>query len=244
MFVGALLSVLSLNLNAQCSFYVLIAEPRVLLRLKQVVTRIDLQPPKTPPTEKHKLAGAIKTKKTLFLVAFAVVYGLVFINYIDIITNGGSNSGYHLWLVLMYFVPFAILSVLDIKNWKLTLGLGLLASVMNDVFYGAMRTVMGFPLDLANYYNLWLIPQNKILFTMNLGFTTIPVESWMMATSIYLRFGAIFALLEGYKHLPNLQLPTYVSLRRQKVKVGGLKPTRQYEPEIFFVMPESEEIKH
>jgi hypothetical protein len=202
-----------------------------------------LQPPKTSPATKQKLAYKVKAKRTLFLTVFAVIYGLVFINYIDIITNGSSNSGYHLWLVLMYFVPFAILSVLDIKNWKLTLGLGLLASVMNDVFYGAMRTVMGVPLDLANYYNLWLIPQNKFLFTLNLGFTTIPVQSWMMAASIYIRFGAVFALLEGYKHLPNLQLPTYISLRRQKVKVGGLKPTRQYEPEIFVVMPEMEKIK-
>lgn len=203
-----------------------------------------MQPPKKPQTTKQTIADATKTKKKLFLILFAVVYGLVFINYIDIITNGSSNSGYHLWLVLMYFVPFGILSVLDIKNWKLTLGLGLLASVMNDFFYGLMRTVMGAPLDLGTYYNLWLIPQSKFLFTLNLGFTTIPVESWMMAASIYLRFGAVYALLDGYKHLSNLQLPTYISLRRQKVKVGGLKQTRQYEPEIFFTMPEMEEIKN
>jgi hypothetical protein len=202
-----------------------------------------MQPPHTPKTTKQKLAHFVKTKKTLFLIIFAVVYGFIFINYIDIITNGSSNSGYHLWLVLMYFVPFAILSVMDIKNWKLTLGLGLLTSVINDVFYGVMRNVMGVPYDLATYYNLWLIPQSKVLFSLNLGFMSIPVQSWMMAASIYLRFGVVFALLEGYKHLPNLQLPAYLTLRRQKVKVGGLKPIRQYEPEIFVVTPEMLEIE-
>lgn len=202
-----------------------------------------MQPPKPHTTTKQKAAHFIKTKKTLFLIIFAIVYGFVFINYIDIITNGGAQSGYHLWLVLMYFVPFAILSVIDIKNWKLTLGLGLLTSVMNDVFYGVMRNVMGVPYDLTTYYNLWLIPQTTKLFTLNLGFTTIAVQSWMMAASIYIRFGAVFALLEGYKYLPNLQLPAYLSLRRQKVKVGGLKPIRHYEPEIFVATPEMIELE-
>jgi hypothetical protein len=197
-----------------------------------------------------KLSGSkltsevLRTNKTLFLLIFAVVYGLIFINFIDIVTPGGNIGGYHLWLVLMYFVPFAILSVIDIKNWKLTLGLGLLTSVMNDVFYGLMRNMMGQPYDLTRYYNLWLIPQSTKLFTLNLGFITIPVMSWMMAASIYIRFGAVFALLEGHKYLlTKWNLSAYLSLRGQKVKAGGLKPIRQYEPEFLVATPEIIEIE-
>jgi hypothetical protein len=191
-------------------------------------------------TTKEKIVQTIKTKTTTWLVLFAVVYGLIFINYIDIITPGGNIEGYHLWLVIMYFAPFAILSLQDIKNLKLTLGLGFLTSVMNDVFYGAMRNVMGVPYDLGKYYNLWLIPQGNVLFNLNLGFATIPVQSWMMAASIYLRFAVVFLLLGGYQYMMNhWRMPAYLSLRRQKVKVGGLKPLRQYEPEIFVVPPES-----
>ena len=77
------------------------------------------------------------------LVGFAVVYGLIFVNYIDLITNGSGQGCYHLWLVFMYFLPFVGFSFLNIKNWQLTLGLGLTASLMNDVFYGPVGVISG-----------------------------------------------------------------------------------------------------
>jgi hypothetical protein len=132
--------------------------------------------------------------KLPFLVAFSVVYGLVFINYIDI-ASSGLNYGYHMWLVVMYFLPFAGFSMLNMRNWSLTLGLGLVASLMNDVFYGAVKYLAGIPWDLGRYYSLWLIPQGNHLFNLNLGSTIIPVYSWMMATSIYLRIAAVVGLL-------------------------------------------------
>ncbi len=118
-------------------------------------------------------------KKFKLYVVFSVVYGLVFINYIDVISGG--YEGYHLWLVIMYFFPFATLSMLFPRNLQLTVGLGLVVSLMNDVFYGVVRNVMGFPLDLTWYYNRWLLPGNATLFQLNLGFIVIPVLSWMMA---------------------------------------------------------------
>jgi hypothetical protein len=124
---------------------------------------------------------------------FAIVYGFVFINYIDVLSGG--YEGYHLWLVIMYFFPFATLSMLFPRNLQLTIGLGLLVSLMNDVFYGVVRNLMGVPYDLTVYYNHWLIPGNATLFQLNLGFTVIPVVSWMMALSIYIRIIAVFILL-------------------------------------------------
>ena len=132
-------------------------------------------------------------RKFILYAVFAVVYGFVFINYIDVLSGG--YQGYHLWLVIMYFFPFATLSMLFPRNLQLTVGLGLLVSLMNDVFYGVMRNLMGFPLDLTWYYHNWLIPGNGVLFQLNLGFAVIPVLSWMMALSIYLRIIAVVILL-------------------------------------------------
>jgi hypothetical protein len=142
-------------------------------------------------------AGTLDGKLGL-LVAFAVVYGLVFINYIDIASSGASGS-YHVWLVFMYFLPFAGFSLLNIKNWQLTLGLSLVASLMNDVFYGPVRCLIGLPLDLNWYYRNWLIPQGTVLFHFNLGFAALPVYSWMMAASIYLRVAVVAALFWIWK---------------------------------------------
>jgi hypothetical protein len=141
--------------------------------------------------------------KLPYLMIFAVIYGLVFINYIDINSIPPAN-GYHLWLVMMYFLPFVGFSLLNVRNWKLTLGLGLMASLMNDVFYGAIMYLAGLPLDVTWYYNLWLIPQNTLLFNLNLGFTVIPVFSWMMALSIYLRIAASAGLLWHWKRSQRL----------------------------------------
>jgi hypothetical protein len=188
------------------------------------------------------LTRAIEGKKTIFLLVFAVIYGLIFINFIDIITPGGNISGYHLWLVLMYFLPFAALSIFDIKNWKLTIGLGLVVSLMNDVFYGAVSCLMGRPINLSNYYSLWLIPQNSTLFNLNLGFTIINVQSWMMASAIYLRLASAFLLLGGWKYIvPNLHILEYLTLKHQKV--GNLKPVMKYEPEMHVIPPFSMEIE-
>ena len=134
------------------------------------------------------------------LVGFAVVYGLVFINYIDLITNGSGQGGYHLWLVFMYFLPFVGFSFLNWKNWQLTLGLGLTASLINDVFYGPVGAFSGIThLDLNWYYSNWLIPQGTELFRFNLGFGVLPVYSWMMAASIYGRAAVVVVLFWLWK---------------------------------------------
>jgi hypothetical protein len=144
--------------------------------------------------------------KLVCLVAFAAIYGLVFINYIDVVSSG-FTYGYHVWLVVMYFLPFVGFSMFNLKNWGLTVGLGLFASLMNDVFYGLTKYIFGVSYDLNRYYSLWLIPQGEKLFTLNLGFTDIPVYSWMMALSIYIRIAAVVALLWYWKLIQTTQTP-------------------------------------
>ena len=138
-------------------------------------------------------------KKFYFYVIFAFLYGFIFLNYIDLITPGGITGGYHLWLSIMYFFPFAVLVITFPKNWALVVGLGLLSSLMNDVFYGLVGYFMGAQINLGQYYNLWLIPSDAILFQLNLGFATIPVYSWMMALSIYARIVIVIFLLRRWK---------------------------------------------
>jgi hypothetical protein len=121
----------------------------------------------------------------LKLIPYSVVYGLVFINYIDIVFIG--TYAYHLWLTVMYFTPFIAISLTRPENWKLSIGLGLLSSLMNDLFYGTMKFLIGRSVNLSRYYTLWLIPSAEPLFIMNLGFIQFQVFSWMMALSIYAR---------------------------------------------------------
>ena len=156
-----------------------------------------LQAPKAHTIGQRGFIGVLEGKLH-FLVIFAVLYGLVFINYIDI-ASSGLNYGYHLWLTLMYFLPFVGFSMLNIKNWQLTIGLGLITSLMNDVFYWLAKYAIGIPTDLSHYYQLWLIPSNTYLFNLNLGFAVITVTSWMMALSIYLRIAVVAGLLWNWK---------------------------------------------
>ena len=138
-------------------------------------------------------------KKFSFFVVFAVLYGLVFLNYIDVMTPGGVETGYHAWLSIMYFFPFIALTLSYPRNWLLTIGLGLVASLMNDVFYGVVRNLIAGPYDLTSYYTRWLIPGGTTLFHLNLGFTIIPVQSWMMALFIYARIPIVILLLWAWK---------------------------------------------
>ena len=113
--------------------------------------------------ETRKTVQAFERRFNRYIL-FSVFYGLIFLNYIDVMVPGSNDSGYHLWLTIMYFLPFIALTISSPRNWQLTIGLGLVASLMNDVFYGVARNLMGVPLDLTRYYSLWLIPSNATLF--------------------------------------------------------------------------------
>ena len=154
----------------------------------------DYEDEDTKNAERQRAYKAFN-KKFYIYVTISILYGLIFVNYIDNITPGGIYSGYHLWLTIMYFFPFIILTISFPRNWQLTIGLGLLASLMNDVFYGAVRSLMGIPIDLNWYYNLWLIPSGTLLFNLNLGIAIIPVYSWLMSLTIYLRIVLVILLL-------------------------------------------------
>jgi hypothetical protein len=72
-------------------------------------------------------------------------------------TPGGY--AYHLWLIAMCFAPFVIFSLVDRRDWRLTISLGFISSLMNDMFYGPAAYIAGKSIDQFWYYELWLIPQ-------------------------------------------------------------------------------------
>jgi hypothetical protein len=164
--------------------------------IKKWVTEYEDEEAKN--AEKLRALKAFNKKFRLYIILSAL-YGLVFVNYIDNIIAGGFYSGYHMWLTVMYFFPFIILTITFPKNWQLTVGLGLLASLMNDVFYGLVRSLLGYPTDLTRYYQLWFIPSGTHIFDLNLGAVTIPVYSWLMSLSIYGRIPIIILLLWLWK---------------------------------------------
>ncbi len=85
------------------------------------------------------------------------------------------------------------------RNFRLTLSLGLIASLMNDVFYFPVGYLFGKSFDLVHYYSLWLIPGDTVLFNLNLGFATIAITSWAMSLSIYGRVAIICIMVRAWR---------------------------------------------
>lgn len=124
----------------------------------------------------------------LKLVLFALFYGLVLINWIDLF--GKSVPAYGVWLVLTYFAPFVVLLVYEgISEWPLALSLGLLVSLANDVgYYFVGNLLFGFHQNLP----LWLAGQlgfrgTDLVTIFQAGAISIDVDSWLMGLSIYAR---------------------------------------------------------
>jgi hypothetical protein len=100
----------------------------------------------------------------------------------------------------MYFFPFFSLAALNFSlNFRLTLSLGLIVSLMNDLFYYPIGYLFGVHSNLARYYTLWLIPSNTPLFNLNFGFAVFRVFSWMMALAIYGRIALVCIMLRAWK---------------------------------------------
>jgi hypothetical protein len=182
-------------------------QPLSMLKVKKF---FSLKRRKDPDSNKFCFEDphSVETRKALLyfdrkfrlMLILAVIYGLFFVNFIDIVTMGSAVSIYHLWLFALYFAPFILMTWIFPRNWALTLGLGLMASLMNDVFYGLIRASfwnLAFP--LWQYYTWWLVPSDHYLFSANIGFAVFPVYSWMMAVSIYGRVAVVVALFWIWK---------------------------------------------
>ncbi len=139
------------------------------------------------------------TKKQLTLVklvVFALFYGFVDVNWVDLYYN--RVPAYHIWLILTYMAPFMVLLVFQgLKDWQLALSLGILVSLVNDLGY----YVSG---DLLFRFHEKLVPWlsgqlgfqgGKFLFTFQGGLFTIRVTSYLMGASVYARIAVVVVIL-------------------------------------------------
>ncbi len=145
-----------------------------------------------------------KKQQTLVkLVVFAIFYGFVNVNWIDLYYN--RVPGYHIWLILAYMAPFGVLLVFQgLKDWQLALSLGLLVSLVNDLgYYFSGDLIFGFHVKLVP----WLAGQlgflgNKVLFTFQGGLFEFPVTSYLMGISIYARVAVVVVVLYQWWRRP------------------------------------------
>jgi hypothetical protein len=140
----------------------------------------------------------------LKLVVFALFYGIVFVNWIDLF-NGGAYiyvvPGYHIWVIIAYMIPFGLLLVLQgRKDWELALSLGLLASLGNDLGYFVVGDAyFGFHVNLLDWYaHQFGLYGNTVLFTFNGGFFSFGVPSWLMGAAIYCRIAVVILSLRRW----------------------------------------------
>lgn len=130
----------------------------------------------------------------MWKVLFAVIYGLVFINYIDIAISFNYKVGYHLWLILMYFMPFIL--TLNVKE---CLTLGLIASLCNDLFfYPLSNLIAGMNYDILETYMFQLGFQLfRVRWIADLLFIKISVSSIIMGITIYVRIAVVLLLMKS-----------------------------------------------
>jgi uncharacterized membrane protein HdeD (DUF308 family) len=170
------------------TFAVLVAVSLVLSGVQSVVSGLR-------PTDPRQIV-------LLKLILFSLFYGLVLINWIDLF--GKSVPAYGIWLILTYFAPFWVLLVYEgYSEWPLALSLGLLVSLANDVGYFFVGNLLfGFHQDLVPWISGQLGFDGTSLVTVfQAGSVSIPVDSWLMGVSIYVR-GLIVAagLYYWWKH--------------------------------------------
>lgn len=85
---------------------------------------------------------------------YSILYGLFSINFIDLVIAGPTIAGYHIWLTTAHFSPFIpLLLLFGFEDWELVGALGLTSSLMNNVFYYPVDSLMlGINVNLSEWY--------------------------------------------------------------------------------------------
>jgi hypothetical protein len=123
------------------------------------------------------------------LLLYSFIYGMVFINWIDLFASPAHVPGYHLWLAAMYFLPFIVVLVFrSLEDWELTLGFGLFTSLLNDTLYYIIgRYLFGLPVNLSEWFRCQLLPVCDKPFHFDFLFFRLKPYPWLMPLSIYAR---------------------------------------------------------
>jgi len=159
---------------------------------------LDIEKFKTSCKSEERNCGRCKAELLSKLLIYSVLYGVFSINYIDLVVPGSNVPGYHLWLLIAYFAPFIpLLLLFGFEDWELVGGLGLTASLMNDIFYYPTgMLLLRTSVNLSEWYLFQFgFKGFDVWWSFNAGFFTIPVTSLLMGLTIYLRIGIVVALI-------------------------------------------------
>jgi len=143
-----------------------------------------------------RIEGKSRLEVVVKLVCYSALYGLIPINWVDLFPP--RMPAYHLWLITMYFMPFiTVMLLLGFDDWELMISLGLLTSLMNDLFYYPIGNLFfNTNVDLLEWYRFQLgLRGFEHRWTFDGGFIRFQVTSILMGSSIYLRIIVIAALL-------------------------------------------------
>ncbi|MDA4128126.1 MAG: hypothetical protein OK422_01470 [Thaumarchaeota archaeon] len=143
----------------------------------------------------------------LKLILFSVLYGFLNINWIDLFAT--TVPYYHIWLILSYFAPFAVLIVFQgVRDWQLALSLALLVSLINDLgYFFTSDLLFGFQVPLISWLGGQLgFAGFNVLFTFQGGPITFPVTSALMGLSIYVRIAVVAVILLHWWRFPRLKI--------------------------------------
>lgn len=132
----------------------------------------------------------------LALFLYSIFYGALIVNLVDLrLPLGGW---FHVFLIVLYFCPsFAVLIVLGFRSWGLALALGLLVSLMNDLFYAPMANILSVSsYDLARWYarQLGLLGFEEA-WVFQAGLLSFRTTSIIIGLSVYIRIIAILILI-------------------------------------------------
>ena len=132
-------------------------------------------------------------EKDLLLIILAVIYGAFIVNYFDVLIKP-EPPGYPFFLLAIEFFPF--IPVLLEGDWKLFLALGLIVSVVNDIFYTPFATFfLGKAVDLAESILAQFGYMGSYNWTANWALFKIEVTGIMMRISLFIRIILIVLLL-------------------------------------------------
>lgn len=139
--------------------------------------------------------------KLILLFLFSIIYGLLVINYVDLLVNPSIMKGYHLWLQSMYLIPYIPLVIAGgVKLILLCVTLAIITSLMNDLFYAPVGILLlNRKYDLVDWYLFQLgFKGSEVRWFMDYGVIEVPVSSLELGISIYLRIIITFLLIAKY----------------------------------------------
>ena len=137
------------------------------------------------------------------LTLFSILYGLILINWIDLFNPSSRMPAYDLWLISMYFAPYVLVVIYQgLGSWYFALALGLITSLMNDLFYYPIGDLLfGFHENLIQWYQSQLgFDGSRTVLHFYAGFSGVPISSTLMGAFIYTRIAIVLLIFRHWSH--------------------------------------------